>query len=51
MNFAVLLIAAGFFWHMNSYFGWNASPKSDAELIADGILFLIIAIGFSGVSK
>lgn len=28
----------------NTYFGWNARSHSDAELIADGIGFLLAAL-------
>ena len=30
--------------HENIYFGWNLLPKSDAELIADTLVFLIFAL-------
>lgn len=36
--------AASFFFLQNQYFGWNAWPKSDAELICDGITMVIIAL-------
>lgn len=28
----------------NSYFGWNWIPKSDAELICDGLTVLMVII-------
>lgn len=30
----------------SAYFGWNFTPQSDAELICDGISFLILALSF-----
>lgn len=39
----ILLLALGWFALVNWYFGWNAFPMSDAELIADGIGLLLIA--------
>lgn len=35
-----------FFVEQNNYFGWNAVPHSDAELIADGICLLIGAMAW-----
>lgn len=36
------LIAFEYFLKQNNYFGWNTQPKSEAEVLADGItLFLI----------
>jgi hypothetical protein len=33
------------FWLLEtSYFGWNALPKSDAELVCDGLVCLITAL-------
>jgi hypothetical protein len=32
------------FFNENIYFGWNASPKSDAELIADCLVLLTLAV-------
>lgn len=31
-----------------SYFGWNRWPKSDAEVLAEGIAFVLIAMCFEG---
>ena len=31
----------------NRYFGWNALPKSDVELIACGIGFILLAIAIA----
>jgi len=39
------------FWLMETaYFGWNATPKSDAELICDGISLLIWALAWQRIS-
>jgi hypothetical protein len=43
-NWYLVAIAVVFFFEQNKYFGWNATPKSDAELIADGITFLLLAL-------
>ena len=48
MNWPVLICAAIFFYDQNSYFGWNANPQSDAELIADGVTILLVALAFCG---
>lgn len=44
MNWTIFFLAAAFWVHQNAYFGWNALPKSDAELIADGITILLFAL-------
>lgn len=31
------IVVVEFFINQNKYFGWNLEPKSDAELMADGI--------------
>ena len=48
MNPYIFAIAMIFWWEENQYFGWNYLPASDAELIADGVacLLLALAIGF-----
>jgi hypothetical protein len=30
----------------NVYFGWNLTPKSDAELICDGICALLFSMAY-----
>ena len=40
----IFLFALFFAWEQNSYFGWNMTPKSDAELMADGITLLLLAL-------
>lgn len=42
----ISLLALIFFFEQNIYFGWNAVPHSDAELIADGIGMLLFALSF-----
>lgn len=38
-------VLAFLFWiHENNYFGWNASPQSPEECLADGIVFLLLAL-------
>lgn len=32
----------------NGYFGWNWTPKSDAEMICDGIVFVLVGIAAVG---
>ena len=45
MNWTIILFCAlPFFFLQNQYFGWNSWPKSDAELMADGITILLIAM-------
>jgi hypothetical protein len=44
MKFWILVLAFIWWWHQNHYFGWSAWPKSDAELMADGITFLLVAV-------
>lgn len=39
----------GFFVEQNIYFGWNAFPQSDTELLADGFTLLLLSLCF--VSK
>jgi hypothetical protein len=42
------IVAIALLWGIleNCYFGWNWLPGSDAELIADGIGFLLWALAF-----
>ena len=44
MNWWIFWISFVFFIAENNHFGWNWKPKSDAELIADGIVLLILAL-------
>lgn len=44
-----LYVIAGIYWlSETAYFGWNWSPQSSAEVVADGIamILLALAIGF-----
>lgn len=44
MSVWAYLTALGYGLLESAYFGWNPWPKSDAELIADGITLLIFSI-------
>jgi hypothetical protein len=46
INIPRAVFAAFFGLVSTSYFGWNLSPKSEAELICDGITILIAALSF-----
>jgi hypothetical protein len=39
-----LALALGYGWWETAYFGWNAFPKSGAEMACDGIALLLIII-------
>jgi hypothetical protein len=41
----VLAMALFFAFWQNAYFGHNAFPRSDAELMADGVVLLLTALG------
>lgn len=41
----IFLFAIFFGLVEKAYFGWNAWPESEAELICDGIAMLIASIG------
>ena len=48
MSYAWYLIPITYFISQNNYYGWNSLPKSDSELIVDGItllLFVLVGIG------
>lgn len=51
MNPLRFWIAICFFISQNNYFGWNALPQSDVELIADGITMLLVTLAFTGESN
>ena len=42
-------LMVGLMWavYETDYFGWHRRPSSDAEIICDGIAFLILAIAFT----
>jgi hypothetical protein len=44
VNWYRLVGAVMFFVHQNMYYGWNEFPKSEGELIADGVTFLLFAL-------
>lgn len=45
MNSLWILGIATFFWLMETaYFGWNITPKSEAELICDGLVALMCCL-------
>jgi hypothetical protein len=46
MNLGVFLVFCFYFYAENSYFGWNKLPMSDAEMLADGVGFIILALSF-----
>lgn len=46
MRWQIWLIALAFGTWENIYFGWNAFPRSDTELMADGLTALIFALSF-----
>lgn len=50
INWTILVFALYFSLIETIHFGWNASPKSDAELICDGIALLIASLAFLKVS-
>lgn len=37
-------VAVVFWVQANRYFGWHWTPQSDAELLADGIFMLLLAL-------
>lgn len=45
---ALLYFIAIWFWMTETqYFGWNLMPKSDAEVICDGIALVLLAIAIA----
>jgi hypothetical protein len=40
----MIACAAAFYYEQNKYFGWNTGPRSDTELIADGITLILFAL-------
>ena len=44
MRYLLLFFPLEFYLIQNNYFGWNSHPKSDSELIADGITFLLVVL-------
>ena len=48
MRTALWVIAIAFGLFETAYFGWNWAPKSDAEVMADGIALVLLALAFLG---
>ena len=46
VNIPIWILASLFGLWETAYFGWNGWPHSDAEIICDGIAFLIFALAF-----
>lgn len=46
MNLRIFILAAFFGLFETAYFGWNFAPQSDAEMICDGITFLLFALAY-----
>lgn len=46
VNWLVFFTGQLFWLIETTHFGWNAFPESDAEVICDGIVFLITALAF-----
>ena len=44
VTMGLFAIALTFAVAQNSYFGWNWTPKSDAELVCDGINLMLWAM-------
>jgi hypothetical protein len=46
MNWRIF-IASQFFWLLETaYFGWNLAPQSDAEMICDGIVVIMLCMSW-----
>ena len=48
MNGSIVIIAAICCLFKECYFGWNAMPQSDAEMIADILWAILFALAFVG---
>jgi hypothetical protein len=46
-NWPVILMGQLFWLAETAYFGWNFAPKSDAEIVCDGLAILILALGIN----
>jgi hypothetical protein len=46
VDLRIRLIAIFFGTGETAYFGWNPLPRSDAELICDGITMILLAMAF-----
>ncbi len=47
INWPVYLVGFAFWLIETSYFGWNTTPGSPEEVLADGIAFLIFALALA----
>lgn len=45
-RYVLFLIALLFAFEQNRYFGWNWTPQSYAELIADGVTAILFALAW-----
>lgn len=46
VNWPRMLFAAMYYVLENNYFGWNRYPQSPEECIADGFIFLLLALSY-----
>jgi hypothetical protein len=46
VNWIILWVDLAYWVLLNKHFGWNGYPKSDNELLADGLSFVIFALAF-----
>jgi hypothetical protein len=44
MSYWWYIVPVTFFIEQNNYYGWNHAPKSDSELLVDGITLLILVL-------
>ena len=51
MSIKIFILALLFGLTETAYFGWNLTPQSDAEVVCDGITFLIGTMAFIGGTK
>ena len=42
----IFVLAVSFFLQENIHFGWSATAQSDAKLIADGIVMILLGMAF-----
>lgn len=45
MDYRIMFLGLFFGGIETAYFGWNFTPQSEAEVVCDGIVILITAIG------
>jgi len=45
-RFAAMILALFYAVFETAHFGWNLAPKSDAEMICDGIAVLVYALAY-----